>query len=336
MAFLTLGDLINSRIPGLIGECTTAGSSSRTEFIRIVNEAQQRMITGGKWWGTVQKYKFCCSKGCIVLPRQVAAVEAFIIDVVPHKVRDFWFEFLESGEGLLNDKRGSTQLIDQGQTSTFDEFDLDGNDKYVRVRTDVTEAAGAYIILRGYDANDLWIRTDDGAGGYIDGEKILLTSTGPIQSTNTFTAITEILKPATLGVVRISQWDPLTASEKNLGVYEPDETHPKWRKVLIPNLEDWIPADQSTVTVTLGIKLDHIPVALNDDPLIIQSLPAFKEMMHSIKLAEARDYNGAEAAEARAFRELEKELSHHRGTGAVIPMRFESQTWGAGNLEDVK
>jgi hypothetical protein len=94
MSRLTLTDINNSRIPASVGEC--AGS---TRFLAWLNEAQQRLLTKGIWWGTYGKYRMAAYGGVITMPPQLATIESVALNHVPIPIHDLWYEFLDNGFG---------------------------------------------------------------------------------------------------------------------------------------------------------------------------------------------------------------------------------------------
>ena len=68
---VTLADLQASRIPAALGLCPTD-----PRIIAWCNEAQERLLYEGKWFGTVATFNICATNGYITLPREIATIEA--------------------------------------------------------------------------------------------------------------------------------------------------------------------------------------------------------------------------------------------------------------------
>lgn len=94
---LTLADAKSSRIPRSIGVCATD-----SKFLAILNEAMQRLMRRGFWWGNYGRYRICTSDGCITLPPQLAAIDSVAICGRPQSMHDGWFEFMANGPGPVN------------------------------------------------------------------------------------------------------------------------------------------------------------------------------------------------------------------------------------------
>lgn len=294
-----------------------------SRVVDVVNEAQDRLIKGGKFKGCFQKYRFCVSEGCITLPREVDGIEAFAVESYPGTVRNEWFEFLESGPGLVGeDDCIGTQLLDRGLACAFD--DVRGTGKKLAVYSDVTEATGAKIVLRFRDNNGLFVRTQQG-GVWQDGEELTLPAAGAYAYTVNECSpggLVAVIKPNTNGTIRLYEFTVATAALKPLGYYAPTEQVPSYRRALIPNLGAMGCGDCENTTVDVMAKLNHIPIVGKDnDLLIIRSFGALKLAAKAIKHEASNDFQGATVWWNAAQNELERELKSYLGDGAVQPMR---------------
>ncbi|HET9396035.1 MAG TPA: hypothetical protein VFO36_08260 [Nitrospiraceae bacterium] len=264
------------------------------------------------------------------MPRQIETVEAFAVCGWPGRVRDQWYEFTGHGFGLLGADCGcGNTLIERDPGPTFDW--VRGTTKKLRLYSDETEADDAWVLVQGYDENSNWIRTDQG-GVLVDGEYMLPTIAGAT-STSIFTAVTGIIKPITVGTLRLFEYDPATAVQKALGVYEPDETRPHYRRYLVPGLGNVGSSgeDCTTTSVTVVAKLRHIPVRLDNDWLILGNVAALRFMVQAIDKERKNLIEEAAAYEATATRLLEEELSSYQGDGMVTAVRVApASEWGGG------
>lgn len=313
------------------------------EVVSLANESHRRLVGKGRWVGTVARYRICTSsEGCLVWPRQVETIEGWQLCSYPGEIRNSWFEFQQNGPGLLDsDSTYYTTLLDRGTRVTFD--DIYGTNKKLKVLSDVTEDDDAQILVQGYDENAGWIRTLVD-GEWIDGEYIDITTAGAF-STNFFTSITGIIKPATNGPVRLLEYDTTLATvTKVLGYYENDEEVPIYRASMIPGLshrggcgnvdEDGEQCDTKQITVIA--KLRHIDVVNDNDFFLLGNLAAIKLMAMAILKENRNLFDESMAYEAKAIKELQDELSSFEGDGALPTMKQEStETWGAGVLNYV-
>jgi len=321
----TLANAKDSALTNIAATCNLSTSDAR--FIQRINEAQQRLIqTKEMFHGSHQKMQFCVTAGCLVLPRQVAAVETVSLCDRPIPVRNKWFEYLETGTGIRGDGScGSAscdhQLLDRGETCCF--ADIIGTDKQIKVYTDVTESASAIITLYGYDENGQWIRTLV-SGTWIDGEQVSLSG-GPNTTTKYFTSLTGVQKPITSGTVRLYEYDTTLLTQRAIAVYEPDETNPSYRKKLLTGIDSsgsCADCDSGEFQVTAMVRLEFIPARLDTDWLLIGNLPALKDEIQSILKYESNNFQEAAFYHAKAIQTLREEFRHYNGFGAVNPIRM--------------
>lgn len=320
---LTLGD-IKSNIAKIL---SMASTDSRV--LGYINEAQQRLMYKGNWPGTYVRYAIKNSNGLITWPRQLETIESVIVKETPGVIRNEWFEFLESGPGLLDSSDGDAlTLLDRGQAVTFS--DIDGAESKVRVYTTVTADAGLRVLLQGYDDNGDWIRTLED-GSYIDGEYVTLTSSY-VDTNAKFIAIAGVQKPATEGNVKVYEYDTTDTTQRLIAVYQPTEQRPVYRRSLIPG----IPDDNTTRNVTVIGKLRFLPSVYDTDWLHIGYEAAIKEMVMSIRKAEMNLPQEAAIYERRAVNLLQDQLLHYLGDGAVAVPRFQNmKTFGGGGVTNV-
>lgn len=328
----TLGDIRND-IAEMLAVCRTDD-----RVATYVNEAQSRLMIRGKWVGAYNRFRVCLNNGCITWPREIETIEAFSACDWPAPVRNEWYEFNEHGWGLQSDDScPGSMLIDRGEACAYDDITISATDRKIKVYSDIQEAT-SYITLQGYDQNGQWIRTFV-SGAWIDGENVNLASAYPngVLTTNFFRALVAVLKPVTLGNIRLYEYNTsLAANAKSLAVYEPDETRPIYRRSLVPGLSDstcCVSSDSadcdSARSVVVMAKLRHIPVSDDNDWLMLRSPAAIRLGVMAI-LKEKKDLlPEAETYWGKAIAELERGLQSYQGDGAIsTPRVAPSSTWG--------
>ena len=338
---VTLGTA-KTRIAKHLNLCAT--DARTTEYI---NEAQRRLIESGKWKGTYGRFNICATSGCIAWPRQIETIETVAVSENVGVVRNGWFEFVESGYGLLDNKDNvGYQLLDRGESPTHK--DMSGAGKPIRVYAFNEADAGKTITIQGYDENNNWVRTVKSGSGasavYQDGVVVTLvngyvdTSASPY-NTN-FKSITGVLKDTTEGNVQlyeITVASPLT--QVDIATYEPDETLPSYRRSLIPSLGGASGCEDGTdtkVAVTVIAKLRFINGVKDTDVLMVSDLYAVKNMAVAIKLEENRDFGAAAEYRNLAIESLQNQLANHMGDGAVPVLQMTNlNTHGGGGIESL-
>ncbi len=333
---VTLGTA-KERIAKHLNLCAT--DSRTTDYI---NEAQRRLIESGKWKGTYGKFTLCATNGCIAWPRQIETIETVAVCSNPGTVRNGWFEFVESGYGLMSNKDNiGYQLLDRGESPTHS--DLSGAGKQLRVYAFLEADAGKTVTIQGYDSNNNWVRTlKSGSGAtavYQDGEVVTLIN-GYVDTTTSFKSVTNVLKDTTQGNVQVYEiTDAATPTLVDIATYQPDETLPSYRRSMIPSLggaagcED---GDEKRVPVTVIAKLRFINAVNDTDVLMVSDLYAVKNMAIAIKLEENRDFGAAAEYRNLAYDSLQNQIANHMGDGVVPVLQMTNlNTTGGGGIESV-
>lgn len=333
---VTLGTA-KDRIAKHLNLCAT--DSRTTDYI---NEAQRRLIESGKWKGTYGKFTLCATNGCIAWPRQIETIETVAVCSNPGTVRNGWFEFVESGYGLMSNKDNiGYQLLDRGESPTHS--DLSGAGKQLRVYAFLEADAGKTVTIQGYDSNNNWVRTlKSGSGAtavYQDGEVVTLIN-GYVDTTTSFKSVTNVLKDTTQGNVQVYEiTDAATPTLVDIATYQPDETLPSYRRSIIPSLggaagcED---GDEKKVPVTVIAKLRFINAVNDTDVLMVSDLYAVKNMAIAIKLEENRDFGAAAEYRNLAYDSLQNQIANHMGDGVVPVLQMTNlNTTGGGGIESV-
>lgn len=311
--------------------------SDDTRVISYLNRAVRRLLSKGKWVGTYARVRICASDNTITWPRKVQTLEAVAISKIPTKVRNEWFEFLETGLGIRqgSDTNG-LQLLDRGEVVIFNDI-TENSSGYVRVYCDVTESSGKYITLLGNDENGNRVRTQV-SGTWIDGERIAIpTVVGtPTVSTKRFTTIEKVIKSATNGVIRLYEYNG-TSNVQALAYYDPDETLPTYRRSYIPALEN-VHSDLNNcddASIEAMAKLRFYKVANENDFLLIGNVEALEAEVRALQHFDNKNFEEGYKNEAYAVKLLNEELESYQGSGAVLQMRVENgDTFGAGNVEN--
>jgi hypothetical protein len=144
-----------------------------------INAFESQALQYGRWWGTTQLVKFCLSdSGCLVLPRQIATIEAANLGSRHASLRNSWYEFIkphelcDSGCGTrgCGCGCGSVNIQDSGTVASFRTTTAG---QVIRVYPGHTSDVGKKIIFQGNDENGIWVRsTIDGIRQ--DGEEVTL------------------------------------------------------------------------------------------------------------------------------------------------------------------
>lgn len=339
----TLLDAKNSRIPAVLNI-----SPEDERFPAYINEAIQRLVqTGEKFWGLYGEFAFCVDNGCITLPRMIANVEAVAVCGRPMTIRGSWFQFLQSGPGMDpqctgNSCTGSSWgcgMSFQQKAGDFCTYrDIIGEGKKIKVYADVSEDADAVITLCGYEEGN-WIRTQVG-GEWIDGEQVSINSATPQLTTHFFDSLVSVQKPQTNGPVRLYEYDTTLLTQRDIAVYDPDETNPAYRRVEIRGLPTSgccgsTDEDCTEAKVTVMAKLEFIPVARDEDWLLIGNLPALKMELMALMKEENNVWSESIIYHQKALTHLRDELRHYVGSGVIQPIKMTPRNIGGAAVRNV-
>lgn len=323
-----------------------------------VNEAQERLLNrADKPVGSLAKMRICAgTSGCLTWPRQVRTIEAFAVCSAPGVVRSEWFEFMgyPNGIGLQGeDSMPGTMLLDRGTACAFDDViaTVAAPRKICAIADNIADV-GKKITLRYYDSNGNKVYTPQivppsTTAVVQEGERLTLISPIPAFPGNAvFTAsnvmtggLYSVIKDVTQYPIRLYETSAVPAIVKLLALYEPSEEVPIYRRSFIPGFQNMGACHGSededcteNKLLTAYVKLQHVPVVVDNDPLVIGNLAALKLMVMAILREEQNRHDEAAVLEAKAAREIDGELSSYLGDGMVPALKVQGgDLFGAGS-----
>jgi hypothetical protein len=148
-------------------------------------------------------------------------------------------------------------------------------------------------------------------GAWVNG--VTVTAANPIgQTTALVTKIDSVVREATEGMAYLYEYDPSTTKLRMLASYEPNETNPSYRHMRMPAINCapyYTDANDAKYwQFEALVKLQYIPVANDNDFLLIDSLDALALAIQAIKAEEANDDDLAEKKWFKAIQDLNFEL----------------------------
>lgn len=324
---LNLGDLKASTVRSVAGVCVDS-----PEFVALANEVQRRLLRRGGWFDTEWLVRLCVSNACIVWPRYVSApLGVRLCDGRVADIKNKWFSII-GGATSLGQSRGSGDFTgldgfygfgdiifaDNGTTATYNK--VSGSTGrllryYVKYQADIGKTITVYGKKFG---GEPLMHSLDGGINWLPG--LVLTAADPFGTNTTLvTQIDSVVREATQGEARLYEYDSSTDLLRDLALYEPNETNPRYRASKVINWCD-LPGCQKTTTVdevdyqtkqvTLEalVKLAHFDLVNDYDFLLLDNLDAMKLGVQAVKLEEMNDNEGAEIKWMSAVRELNFEL----------------------------
>lgn len=347
MNALTLGK-IRPQISRVLGVCEDSD-----KVAIYANEAQERLLNrSDKPVGSLAKMRFCVgSSGCISWPRQVRTIEAFAICSTPGIVRSEFFEFIgyPNGIGLQGESNmPGTMLLDRGTACAFDDvLATTAAPRKICVIADNVADVGKKITLRYIDSTGNKVYTSIG-GVVQEGEQLTLVNPGAafpanavFTSSNVATAgLYHVVKEVTDYPIRLYEISSVPAITKLLALYEPSETVPIYRRSFVPGLQNMGSCPDTDAdctenkTLTVYVKLQHVPVVVDMDPLVLGNLAALKLMVLAILREEQNRHDEAREFRSLAAQEIDGELSSYLGDGMVAALKVQGgDLFGAGSAQ---
>ncbi len=314
----TLEDAKLSALKNIAGVCADSD-----QFIEYVNEAQRRLMRRGSWFEADQVVKLCIYNGCITWPRFVGTVEGVRFSCLGDvQMRNNWFAIIGPKPCGWNGSALVT-IRDAGTGPTYN--DITGEDgKLIQANIQHRTDIGKTIKIFGIDAETNLPVQEKVNGAWVDGVTLTLGIT-PVRTTRTFRRITSVIKDRTEGFVFLYEYDPNTTLLRDLAMYEPSETNPRYRKSKISNFCSIPSQCQQSDGVTQRsiealVKLQFIPVVTDSDWLFVDNLDALKFMIQCIRLEDANDSDKARGKFYQAIEELNME-SREKNPGAQTTIR---------------
>lgn len=321
--------------------------ASDARVLTTINEAQERLLNRsldpvGSW----MRFKVCVgSSDCMVLPREVRTIKAWWLCNEPGVFVNEWYEAVgwwNGGMGLQDsDGFAGLTLIDRGTACAFDNVIATTSEpRKIQAVASNSSDNGKLITLRYFDSNGNRVYTSID-GEVQEGEQLVLSTSGTLTASNVMTnGLYHVVKAVTNYPVRLYSYDTNSGTQSSLlALYAPGETTPIYRKVFLPGLTDMGAcegaSDDCSVNkaVTIAARLQHVPVVVGNDPLVIGNLPALLDMVRAIQLRKRNEFEMASAMESNAMRELDGELAAYLGDGMVPTLRMASSaTWGGGGI----
>lgn len=201
----------------------------------------------------------CCGSKCATMPREVETVIG--VNSCGHPMLGYGqlFNFHLNGPGDKGCAPCDWSWMDLGQYhSTF--RDLTCPSKLV-VYLQTPEDNGKQAIVFGYDKFGNVLRRNEG-GVWLNGYAVptVFGYAVPDAGAPDVARVTGFFKELTVGSMRLATLDEAGNSGTLLGIYEPDETTPQYRRIKINRPSKWLRVAYLKVNPTFHSRYDHIPL----------------------------------------------------------------------------
>lgn len=194
-----------------------------------------------------------CARRCITLPREVETVTAVNIGGHPTIGYGTLFNFHMNGMGDCR-KRCDWSWQDQGAWH-YTYRDIIEPKKLV-AQLQLPDDNGKQLIIYGYDSAGQKLRRQvDGV--WMDGYQVPTIFGVAVADTSApvIARITGIFKEMTAGSIKLSTQDNVL-----LGIYEPDETIPQFRRIKINFPATWVRVAYMRHNPVFQSRFDHVPM----------------------------------------------------------------------------
>ena len=273
------------------------GHCNEPKLLRQISEAVLLLTDKGEIDPLVGYVDICVSDKCITLPREVETVLAVNIGGRPALGHDELFSFHLNGPGDFD----ISCNFDWFNTGSFPTYrDLSCPSKLIAF-LDKEEDEGATLRVFGFDDQNRPLRTQ--VNGVWEDGLLVPTIFGyalPASTDPKVSRITDIVKSRTAGNIRLSSIDSSTSSGTLLGVFEPDELHPRYRRIRISQGSDW---------ARVCYRKRSADVFSQSDRILIHKRLALILAMHAVKKYREQDLGLAMQFEAQATRLLSERES---------------------------
>lgn len=288
-----------SKARSLLAEHVCPGDPTNEAFLRYLNQACSRFVDSGNWEKSDFVVELSAPNGYITLPRRASAMLGFRIrGQRPRRVFAMAHEFSEVGPGHHDLDAPGSSVYEMPDACVHTDLPAAGTLTFECGASD----AGQTVIVRGFDENDRRIFSADGSEG------LTVTLASPsVTTTQQFSAIESLTLPVTKGFVT------LKTGTTELGVYEPGETDPNYRRYKVGEVS----AD-STLEVLCSRR--HVELVSEDDLVYPANIGALKNGLIALIREDTSDIDSAQAHFSVAYSLLNSELRRLRGKTRTVPM----------------
>ncbi len=259
-----------------------------------------------------------CGSKCVALPREVETVIAVNIQGRPALGFGQLFSFHLNGPGDIKRTCDFSWMDEGNNHATYRDLIIPAK---LVAYLNTPEDNGKQLIVFGYDSNGNVLRRQV-SGNWIDGYQVptIYGVAVPDLEAPIIARITSIYKEPTVAQVRLSTIDDSGLTGVLLGVYEPDETLPQFRRIKLNRACNWVRVAYMKASPTFKSRFDHIP--LHSRIGFLLAVQARKQYA-DLQLAEAHAF---EADAARLEIEAQQKLD--------APLMFPIQVMDRNNLKD--
>lgn len=270
------------------------GHCNERKLFRQLTDSIELLTTSGEIDPLVGSVDICVDEGnnCVSLHREIETPLGVNICGRPAHGRDVLFEFHLNGPGS-NDCPCRFTWADQGTHPTYKDLRCPAR---LIAFLDHPDDAGKVLRVFGFDKQNRPLQTR--VGDVVEPGLLVPMIFGyalPSNDDPEVGRITGVVKDVTKGNVRLSSFDSSTSTGTLLGVYEPDETKPEYRRIRIHPGGKW---------VRIVYRKRTYEIRSIHDRILVHSRPALLLAMRAFKFYDDGDLANGNLYEANAVRLL--------------------------------
>ena len=287
------------------------GNCSEAKILRWLTDATLLIVNKGDFEGFKGWLDICTtgSGNCVSLPREVDTVIAVNIGGRPTLGYGQLFNMHLNGPGDCRTPCGWSWQDQGAWHSTYK--DIETPAKLVAY-LDTPQDNGKSLVVYGYDSTGRPLRRNEG-GQWMNGYRVptIYGYAVPDASAPVVARITGVDKAETIGSVRLSTIDDSGPTGVTLGVYEPDELLPQYRRIKLGRVCDWVRIAYRKSDPVFRSRYDRVPLF---------SRLGLLNAVRACKFYSEQDLGNAHAYEADAVR-MELEAQSQREAPTFNPMQ---------------
>lgn len=292
------------QIKSVAGICTDGD-----DFISALNEITERLLDRGNWFDTEQVMHLCAYNGCLTWPRQVGTVLGIRLHCGGEiDIRNNWWS-ISGPRGHCGDFLFDHTARDNGMGPCFNEITGTAG-KEIRVFATKDTDYGKTVTLYGFDSNNQPLQQKIN-GVWQRGITIQINRPYGTSFPILVNKITSATKDLTQANVLVFEYDSVSQTMRDLALWEPSETNPRYRRQIINNF-NWMagcPTTDPNPNLKIHkfdamVKLAYIPASSDLDFLLIDDFTALKFMFQALRLEEANQDAAAQQKIDKAIQQL--------------------------------
>jgi hypothetical protein len=271
---------------------TIFGHCHEKKLFRELTDSIELLSTSGDCDPLIGIVDLCVDGNCVSLPREIETPLSVNICGRPAYGRDILFQFHPNGPGS-RDCSCSWVWADSGMHPTYK--DIRCPSKLIAFVDDERDA-GKLLRVYGFDTQGRPLQTM--VGEVVEpGLRVptIFQYALPSSADPAVARITSIVKDPTISTIRLSSFDSSTSTGTLLGVFEPTETKPGYRRIKISPSGSW---------VRMVYRKRTYEITSIHDRILLHSRPALLLAMRAYVFYRDGDLANGNSYEANAVRLL--------------------------------